>query len=159
MDDIYVDPYYKIMDTTDGSFLGRLLNLLSLAKEECGEGSWVGLYIYDEYRNLLLLGPFQGKEACLQIKPGKGVVGECFNKRVPIYVKDVSTLTNYISCDAATKSEYVYPIMNKRGNVSAVFDVDSPELDGLKDKLPFLEKLGNILKIYHEEIFDLVDKI
>lgn len=156
MDKLFIDSLNGVLHNPNGTPLANLLNFLSLVKEECGKGSWVGLYIYSKKDDVLLLGPFQGKEACLSIKPGKGVVGECFNKRAPIYIKDVSLIENYISCDAATKSEYVYPLINNKGQVVAIFDIDSSELDGLNEKLLFLKKCAELLNGIIEEIEDFI---
>lgn len=142
----FIDGILNTLNDTNGTSLSNLLNALSLAKEKLGEGSWVGFYIYSKEKKKLLLGPFQGKEACLLIEPGKGVVGSCFSSKEEIYVPDVNLLTNYISCDPLTQSEFVYPLKDDDGNVYAIFDVDSDKQDGLKDFLPFLREFAEAVK-------------
>jgi L-methionine (R)-S-oxide reductase len=74
-----------------GSSLAKLLNTFAMMRQQLGEGSWVGLYVYNEKLNTLVLGPFQGTPACEEIKPAKGVVGSCYTSKRAIYVKDVTT--------------------------------------------------------------------
>jgi GAF domain-containing protein len=124
-------------------FLSKLNNALALLKEELGENSWVGLYLFDEKKNVLFLGPFQGSPACEEIKPGKGVVGTCYAAKRPLYIDDVKKFPGYIACDSKTKSEAVFPL--KLGeDVIGVFDIDSPKLDGLKDDLKILEEASSL---------------
>ena len=115
-----------------------------MVKEALGENSWVGLYVYQEEENLLNLGPFQGSPACESIKPGKGVVGTSYAAKRPMYVPDVSKFPGYISCDARVKSEAVYPIVYQE-QVIAIFDVDSCEIDGLKNDLDLLAQVANLI--------------
>jgi GAF domain-containing protein len=103
-----------------GSLLSKLLNSLALVKQNLGEDSWVGLYVYDEKDNVLNLGPFQGSPACVQIKPGKGVVGKCYASKMPMYINDVKKFPGYICCDSKVKSEAVFPLVYN-GHVIAVF--------------------------------------
>jgi L-methionine (R)-S-oxide reductase len=127
-----------------GNRLARLLNSFSLIRCELGEKSWMGIYFYDEKENLLVLGPFQGSPACMEIKPGRGVVGTCYAAKRPLYVNDVKTFPSYISCDAAVKSEAVFPLMFN-DQVIGVFDIDSAKIDGLKDDLTFLEQVARLI--------------
>lgn len=127
----------------EGNYLAKLLNSLSLLHEELGEHAWVGLYIFDEKANTLNLGPFQGTSACVSIKPGKGVVGTCYAAKRPLYVDDVKRFPGYISCDSKCRSEACFPLVYG-DSVIAVFDIDSPEIDGLKDDLPLLEQIASL---------------
>jgi L-methionine (R)-S-oxide reductase len=127
-----------------GSSLAKLLNSFAMIRGELGEGSWVGLYVYNEKLNSLVLGPFEGTPACEEIKPGRGVVGSCYASKRAIYVKDVTTFPGYISCDAKVKSEAVWPLMYDE-QVIAVLDIDSDQLDGLKNDLPILDQIAFFL--------------
>ena len=127
-----------------GNSLAKILNSLAMVKEALGENSWVGLYVYQEEENLLNLGPFQGSPACESIKPGKGVVGTSYAAKRPMYVPDVSKFPGFISCDARVKSEAVYPIVYQE-QVIAIFDVDSCEIDGLKNDLDLLAQVANLI--------------
>lgn len=130
--------------TGHGNSLAKMLNSLSIVKEALGEGCWVGLYVYQEAENILNLGPFQGSPACESIKPGKGVVGTSYAAKRPMYVSDVNKFPGYISCDARVKSEAVFPLVYQ-DQVIAVFDVDSPVIDGLKNDLDLLGQIANLL--------------
>ena len=77
---------------------------------------------------MLVLGPFQGKPACIRIPFGKGVCGTAAKKDETQLVKDVHEFPGHIACDSASRSEIVIPIHNKRGVVAAVLDIDSPDL-------------------------------
>lgn len=131
----------------EGNFLAKLLNMLSLVKESLGEGSWVGLYVYDEKTNQLNLGPFQGSPACVTIRPGKGVVGTSYAAKKPMYIPDVSLFPGYISCDSRVQSEAVFPIVYHE-QVVAIFDVDSMAKDGLKDDLGILSQIAALIGDY-----------
>lgn len=78
-----------------------------------------------EQEGILVLGPFQGKPACVEIKVGKGVCGRAVAKDDVILVEDVHEFAGHIACDAASKSEIVLPI-HANGMVVAVLDIDSP---------------------------------
>lgn len=77
---------------------------------------------------MLVLGPFQGKPACIRIPFGKGVCGTAAKKDETQLVKDVHEFPGHIACDSASRSEIVIPIHNKNGVVAAVLDIDSPDL-------------------------------
>lgn len=141
-----IDEILLSLKDPNGTPLGNILNSLSLLKESLGEGVWVGFYIYSKERKKLLLGPFEGSEACLSIEPNRGVVGSSFASQKEIYVPDVNQLTNYICCDYRTRSEFVYPLKNDAGEIYAIFDIDSPKLDGLKDFLPILREYAEAVK-------------
>jgi L-methionine (R)-S-oxide reductase len=127
----------------NGNALAKMLNSLAMVKEALGENAWVGLYVYQESDNVLNLGPFQGSPACETIKPGKGVVGTSYAAKRPMYVPDVSKFPGYISCDARVQSEAVFPIVYQDA-VIAIFDVDSPKLDGLKNDLDVLGQVAQL---------------
>ena len=127
-----------------GNPLAKMLNTLAILKEYLGEHAWIGLYVFQEKDNVLTLGPFQGSPACESIRPGKGVVGTCYAAKRPLYVPDVTQFPGYISCDARVKSEAVFPLVFGE-QVIAVFDIDSPNLDGLKNDLPLLQEAANLI--------------
>ncbi len=128
----------------EGDSLSKLLNSLALVKDNLGEGSWVGVYVYDEKKGILNLGPFQGSPACVQIKPGKGVVGTCYATKHPLYVSDIKKFPNYICCDPIVKSEAVFPLFSNK-QVIAVFDVDSPKINGLKSEIEILSQVAEMI--------------
>ena len=86
--------------------------------------NWSGFYFLqgDE----LVLGPFQGKPACIRIKKGRGVCGTTVVEGKAIVVPDVHAFPGHIACDANSRSELVVPVFGKDGAVIGVFDLDSP---------------------------------
>lgn len=85
--------------------------------------NWAGFYILRG--DTLVLGPFQGKPACVRIALGKGVCGTAAQKQQTLVVKDVHTFPGHIACDAASNSEIVVPVI-KNGKLWGVLDIDSP---------------------------------
>src|SRR3972149_6779942 len=87
--------------------------------------SWVGFYILrgDE----LVLGPFQGKPACVRIRPGKGVCGTAAAERKTLIVPNVEEFPGHIYCDPDSRSEIVVPVFNQ-GKVRGALDLDSPRV-------------------------------
>ena len=89
--------------------------------------NWVGFYLLKSCE--LVVGPFQGRPACVRIALGHGVVGTAAEKRTTIRVADVDQFPGHIACDSASKSEIVVPLVNDDSHLLGVLDVDSPELD------------------------------
>ncbi len=87
--------------------------------------NWAGFY-FMQGPDELVLGPFQGKPACIRIRKGRGVCGSTVEKRATSVVEDVHAFPGHIACDAASRSELVVPIFGKDGEVIGVFDLDSP---------------------------------
>ena len=85
--------------------------------------NWAGFYIVNNGE--LLLGPFQGKVACVRIQKGRGVCGTAWETDTTQLVPDVHAFPGHIACDAASRSEIVVPI-HQNGEVVAVLDIDSP---------------------------------
>jgi GAF domain-containing protein len=85
---------------------------------------WTGFYRrVGESR--LLVGPFQGTIGCLEIEFGKGVCGTAAASRQTVIVPDVNTFAGHIACDSRSRSEIVVPVLDRRGDLIAVFDIDS----------------------------------
>ena len=89
--------------------------------------NWAGFY--RSSGEGLILGPFQGKPACVRIAPGRGVCGRAFESGEPIVVPDVLAFPDHIACDSASASEMVVPIRRKDGTPIGVLDLDSPTPD------------------------------
>jgi GAF domain-containing protein len=94
--------------------------LLNIALQDI---NWVGFYLLQN--NELLLGPFQGKPACIHIAIGRGVCGTAVSQDKTQRVADVHAFPGHIACDSASRSEIVIPI-RKNGHVLGVLDIDSP---------------------------------
>jgi L-methionine (R)-S-oxide reductase len=101
-----------------------MANVASLLWQYLPDLNWAGFYrnVGDE----LVLGPFQGKAACIRIPFGKGVCGAAAATRETQLVADVHAFPGHIACDAASRAELVVPIVSS-GRVVAVIDLDSPE--------------------------------
>lgn len=100
-----------------------LANVSALVNEALPDVSWVGFYLADE-AGQLVLGPFQGKVACMRIDWGKGVCGTAAQRDQTQLVPDVHAFPGHIACDSASRSEVVVPI-HKQGRVVGVLDLDS----------------------------------
>lgn len=125
-------------------WLANLANAAALLYDQLPGLNWAGFYLYkgDE----LVLGPFQGRPACVRIRPGRGVCGTAFSRRETVVVPDVHQFPGHIACDPASRSEIVVPLIvggsgdepaavtgeqgkdDGRGTwVAGVLDLDSPE--------------------------------
>jgi len=87
--------------------------------------NWAGFYFLREHE--LVLGPFQGKVACVRIPLGRGVCGTAAERRETVIVADVNAFPGHIACDAASRSEIVVPLI-QHGQLKGVLDLDSAEL-------------------------------
>jgi L-methionine (R)-S-oxide reductase len=85
--------------------------------------NWAGFYLYKSGE--LVLGPFQGKPACVRIALGKGVCGTAAARRSTVVVEDVHAFPGHIACDSASNSEIVVPLL-KGDELLGVLDLDSP---------------------------------
>jgi GAF domain-containing protein len=117
----------QLASLVDGEpdLIANLANITAGLRELLPIASWVGFYVRrgDE----LVLGPFQGKIACVRIAFGRGVCGTAAAERRTVIVADVEKFPGHIACDAGSRSEIVVPIL-RDGRVVAVLDLDSYEL-------------------------------
>lgn len=112
---------------TDGvpHLISNLANASAALNEALTDINWVGFYLAEGEK--LILGPFQGRTACIEIPIGKGVCGTAFAKNETQLVYDVHQFPGHIACDSASNSEIVIPL-RKDGKVVAVLDIDSPTI-------------------------------
>ena len=104
--------------------IANMANAAALVWETLPGLNWAGFY-----RNVdgeLVLGPFQGRPACIRIPFGQGVCGAAAESLQVQRVEDVHAFPGHIACDAASASELVVPILDQDGNLIAVLDLDSP---------------------------------
>ncbi len=92
--------------------------------------NWVGFYLLKD--NQLILGPFQGKVACTNIKIGRGVCGTCIQEEKTILVPNVHEFKGHIACDSASNSEICIPIY-ANNKLYGLLDIDSPSLNRFND--------------------------
>jgi L-methionine (R)-S-oxide reductase len=110
-------------DEVDG--LANAANLCAVLYHGLPRLNWVGFYFLREGE--LVLGPFQGRVACVRIALGRGVCGTAAQRRETIIVPDVNEFPGHIACDAASRSEIVVPLLHNE-RLLGVLDLDSPEL-------------------------------
>ena len=106
--------------------IANLANLSALLYDALTDINWAGFYLVEKGK--LVLGPFQGKTACIEIPAGKGVCGTALAENRTQLVYDVHQFPGHIACDCASNSEIVVPI-HVRGEIWGVLDIDSPSLN------------------------------
>jgi L-methionine (R)-S-oxide reductase len=105
--------------------LANAANMSALLYEALPNLNWAGFYFLQAGE--LVLGPFQGKVACVRIALGRGVCGTAAERRETVIVPDVNAFPGHIACDAASRSEIVIPLI-KDGRLLGVLDIDSPQV-------------------------------
>lgn len=119
-------PQLEALVAGEPDLIANLANLAAALKQGIAAASWVGFYILRGEE--LVLGPFQGKVACVRIAIGRGVCGTAAATRATLIVPDVDQFPGHIACDAASKSEIVVPLVARDGGrLLGVLDVDSAE--------------------------------
>ena len=126
--------------------IANLANASALLWEMLPDINWAGFYMMED--GALVLGPFQGKTACIRIAVGRGVCGTAVAEDRTQLVPDVHAFPGHIACDSASRSEIVVPI-HVGGKIWGVLDIDSPfenrfaETDraGLEEFVKVLEKV------------------
>ena len=173
---MYTTDYQLLIKQTEAliggtpHFIANLANLSALIYQTLKEINWAGFYLAEERLTeddpveeglteekpveecpaageLLVLGPFQGKTACIEIPFGKGVCGKAASEDRPVLVEDVHRFPGHIACDSASRSEIVIPF-HRDGRVAGVLDIDSPvlarftqeDLNGLSEVVKMLEQ-------------------
>ena len=133
--------------TKDVPFItANLANISALIYSELDRLNWAGFYITE--KDELILGPFQGKPACVRIPFGRGVCGTAAATGETQLLKNVHEFPGHIPCDCASNSEIVVPI-HKDGKIFGVLDIDSPDLgrfteedkEGLENLVKIIEKI------------------
>lgn len=116
----------KALSEDAPDFIPVMANVSALLFSEMPDVNWAGFYLVKD--GDLILGPFQGKVACVRIARGKGVCGTAWDTDSVQLVPDVHAFPGHIACDSASRSEIVVPI-HSGGEVRAVLDIDSPVKD------------------------------
>ena len=117
----------QLASLVDGEpdLVANLANLAAALRQGIEAATWVGFY--RNHGSELVLGPFQGKVACVRIAMGRGVCGTAAAERRTVIVPDVEAFPGHIACDPASRSEIVVPVL-RGGELLAVIDVDSDRL-------------------------------
>ena len=134
-------------------FIANMSNISALLNDALENINWVGFYFMKNGK--LVLGPFQGKPACIEIEVGRGVCGAAVKEDQIQLVKDVHAFPGHIACDSASNSEIVVP-MHVNGEIVGVLDIDSPMLgrfteadrDGLKAIVEIIESMDWFAKAF-----------
>ncbi len=128
--------------------IANLANASALLAMTLPDLNWAGFYFVEEHQ--LVLGPFQGKPACIEIPLGRGVCGTAAAKDETLLVRNVHEFAGHIACDSASNSEIVVPI-HQNGSVIGVLDLDSPSVARFtEDDQTGLEAFIHVLE---EELF------
>jgi L-methionine (R)-S-oxide reductase len=132
----------KKIITAEGTRDDVLSAVCFLLKGDVKHYSWVGIYLADDRKKILHLGPYAGEPTQhVKIPYGKGICGQAAESRETFMVRDVSQENNYLSCNSKVKSEIVIPIMKGKKFV-AQLDIDSHQIDAFSDDdREFLEAL------------------
>jgi L-methionine (R)-S-oxide reductase len=136
--DAYTDCYQEIVAiwsdeggaTLDDIALMATIN--SILSHRFPSFFWTGFYRVCSDR--LIVGPYIGTVGCLRIDFGRGVCGTAAARRETIIVPDVTKFPGHIACDANSKSEIVVPVFDREGELIAVFDIDSDQLNAFDDE-------------------------
>lgn len=127
--------------------ISNLANISAIIWENIDRLNWAGFYILED--DILVLGPFQGKAACVEIEMGKGVCGSSALQDKTFVVDNVHDFDGHIACDSCSNSEIVIPI-HKDGKVWGVLDIDSP----IFNRFDEIDKAGleGIVKVIEETV-------
>lgn len=128
--------------------VANLANASALIRDELDRINWAGFYLIEGDR--LVLGPFQGKPACIEIPVGRGVCGAAVAQKRTLVVPNVHLFDGHIACDSASNSEIVVPLFSC-DTVVGVLDIDSPYLDRFTEA--DREGLEEFARILSSEIF------
>jgi L-methionine (R)-S-oxide reductase len=129
--------------TGERDFIANLSNTAAVLFHGLPDLNWAGFYLFKG--DQLVLGPFQGKPACIRIAMGRGVCGSAAAGRKTIVVPDVHAFPGHIACDEASRSEIVIPLMHQF-KLIGVMDLDSPSVGRFdSDDATGLEAIAAIL--------------
>jgi GAF domain-containing protein len=151
--------YGEVIEQLAGLFAGErsglanTANMAAVLYQSLPDLNWSGFYFLQGGE--LVLGPFQGKVACVRIAVGRGVCGTAALRRETVIVPDVEQFPGHIACDAASRSEIVVPLVQK-GRLLGVLDLDSPRMsrfdkddaDGLNTTVELLLEHSDMSRLF-----------
>ncbi len=135
--------------TGEKNLIANLSNLSAHFFQNISGLNWAGFYLWNEEDKELILGPFQGKPACIRIRADKGVCGKAFSTKQVQRIDDVHSFPGHIACDPNSKSELVIPMI-WQGDCVGVIDLDAPTLSH------FTVQLATDLKALTEALMPLL---
>lgn len=144
--ELYKELNFSLVAMLEGCdhIIANLANASALAWEYLDDINWFGFYLMEKER--LVLGPFQGKPACVEIELGRGVCGTAAQAGHTVVVPNVHEFEGHIPCDGASNSEIVIPLF-VGGELFGVLDVDSPSFDRFTEEdVRGLEEFARIVE-------------
>lgn len=133
-------PFFKNVEDP----ISRMASVVAVLKNKFSYFYWIGFYRF--FRNRLVVGPYQGALACMELQKDTGVCWYGINIGKSVIVPDVDKFPGHIACDSRSKSEVVVPVRDGTGNIVAVLDVDSNELDSFdEDDTVGLEMIADLI--------------
>ena len=146
--------YIKGLTEGEESMTANLANASALINLALDRINWCGFYIWEKRAEQLVLGPFQGKPACIRINTGRGVCGTAVKENRIQLVPDVHEFPGHIACDDASRSEIVIPLY-RDNELFGVLDIDSPE----RERFSGIDREGltNAVKAMGFEVPSLTD--
>lgn len=139
----------KALFAEESNLVANAANMAALIYHGLPDLNWAGFYFRDGAE--LVLGPFQGKPACVQIKIGEGVCGTAAARAATVLVPDVHKFPGHIACDPESRSELVVPLV-EAGAVLGVLDLDSPLLAHFDERdRDGCEQLVALLLVHHRK--------
>lgn len=134
----------EILTADESDQIANMANLSALLMMSLEDINWAGFYLYKQGQ--LILGPFQGKPACIRIPMGKGVCGTAALSKQAQCVKDVRQFPGHIACDSASRSELVIPILTAGEQLIGVLDIDAPIPNRFDENdIPFFTQIASLL--------------
>ena len=127
--------------------LARMATICAILYHKMDHFIWTGFYLLKSDK--LIVGPYQGPVACQELEKDSGVCWAALNGAAPVVVPDVHAFPGHIACDARSQSEITLPVFNQKGEIVAIFDVDSDRLKSFT-KVDQLALTGIIEMIYKE---------
>lgn len=125
---LYEEAAAEIAAVIDGEpdLIARMATVSNILHHAFDHYFWTGFYLVDRNKtDELVIGPYQGTLGCLRIPFSKGVCGAAASRRETVIVEDVHEFPGHIACDSRSESEIVVPVFDAKGDLIAVFDVDS----------------------------------
>lgn len=150
---LFLDQLYALV-ADERNVIANLANISAYLNEIFDDINWIGFYFVDG--DELVLGPFQGKPACVRIPIGKGVCGVSAYRRKIIRVQDIYQFSGHIACDSASRSEIVLPIIVK-DELIGVLDIDSPHFNRFHENDELL--LKRVVEVIVETVFTNKEEI
>jgi len=154
---VYRELYRRLTGLFAGEHdaLANAANLAAALYHGLPNLNWAGFYFLRGHE--LVLGPFQGKVACVRIPMGRGVCGTAAQRRETVIVPDVHSFPGHIACDADSRSEIVVPLLHE-GRLLGVMDIDSPlaarfdqdDADGLRAIVTLLSRSSDLSRLSGE---------